>query len=120
MFTTPRRGHRRNRRRGPNRSRHLSTFAPSKSHPLLLLHDKTNINTRTSDVGSIATIEKGLKTTVFRVDPNICVGCGACVEACPYRAITVRNRKAHINHEGCLGCGACMHVCPQGAIRAVG
>ncbi|MBP5343485.1 MAG: Coenzyme F420 hydrogenase/dehydrogenase, beta subunit C-terminal domain [Alphaproteobacteria bacterium] len=46
-----------------------------------------------------------------------CVGCGACCQACPHKAITMKP-----NHEGflypvidkekCVNCGLCVHVCP--------
>lgn len=44
-----------------------------------------------------------------------CNGCGACIEKCPVRAISLNHRGAEISDE-CKGCGICMHACPRGAI----
>jgi ferredoxin len=46
-----------------------------------------------------------------------CVGCGACVEVCHVRAITMDEKegRAHIS-ERCKGCGRCVATCPSGAI----
>ncbi len=50
---------------------------------------------------------------------DICTGCGICVEACRYDAITVRDdRVAVISQENCTKCGACLLNCPVNAIRA--
>ncbi|MGQ9583676.1 MAG: FAD-binding protein [Thermoplasmatota archaeon] len=48
-----------------------------------------------------------------------CVGCGACVEACPTGSISVRDGKAAID-DTCTACGACVEFCPQGAIKTEG
>lgn len=46
---------------------------------------------------------------------DACVGCGACVEACPQQVI--RAGTPFIIEEGhCLHCGACLEVCPAGAV----
>jgi NADPH-dependent glutamate synthase beta subunit-like oxidoreductase/coenzyme F420-reducing hydrogenase delta subunit/Pyruvate/2-oxoacid:ferredoxin oxidoreductase delta subunit len=55
------------------------------------------------------------------VDPEACIACGLCDEACAYRAIRVRFAKggepvAVVDPIGCRGCGACASVCPTGAI----
>jgi len=44
-----------------------------------------------------------------------CVGCGACVDVCYVRAISLDDGRAHIS-EQCKGCGRCVAVCPNGAI----
>jgi ferredoxin len=44
-----------------------------------------------------------------------CVGCGACVDVCHVRAISVVDGQAHIL-DRCKGCGRCASVCPNGAI----
>lgn len=45
-----------------------------------------------------------------------CVGCGACIRACAYDAITVSDKLADINIDKCTMCGACVQACPFDAI----
>lgn len=51
-----------------------------------------------------------------KVNPEICVGCGACIAECPVAAI-VLNDTATIDPDACIGCGACESACPTGAIE---
>lgn len=46
-----------------------------------------------------------------------CDGCGACVEACPEKAVTVESGAAVIDRGTCLNCGQCARACPTGAMR---
>jgi ferredoxin len=50
---------------------------------------------------------------VARVDPANCNGCGRCVADCPYEAVTLRGRKAHVFTERCAACGICAGACPS-------
>lgn len=49
------------------------------------------------------------------VEKDRCVGCGACIDSCPYTAIVMVDDKAEIN-EYCQLCRACLSICPEGAI----
>ncbi len=67
-----------------------------------------------------------------QVDQDRCIGCGACAEFCPYKAVEMvragRRRKARVVAASCKGCGICAARCPamavemgrftEGAIRA--
>jgi len=57
------------------------------------------------------------------VDEDLCVGCGLCVEMCPYGAPELvqtekGGTKARVIEALCHGCGTCVAACPQKAIRA--
>jgi thioredoxin reductase (NADPH) len=54
------------------------------------------------------------------VDLSICIGSGACVKACPEKALGVINGKGIlVNPSHCIGHGACAPACPVGAIKLV-
>jgi len=52
------------------------------------------------------------------VDPDICLGSGACIKACPEKDILglVNGKAETINASRCVGHGACFHACPVEAI----
>ncbi|MBN2482637.1 MAG: electron transfer flavoprotein subunit alpha [Candidatus Omnitrophica bacterium] len=56
--------------------------------------------------------EKGIK-----VINEKCVGCGVCVKACPFGAITLANKIAVIDLNTCTLCGACREACSFDAIE---
>jgi ferredoxin len=51
------------------------------------------------------------------VEINRCTGCGACVDTCPSRALSMRDGKAWVEEHICTGCGDCVPICPEGAIQ---
>ncbi len=55
------------------------------------------------------------------VDVQVCAGCGLCVAACAYGALTLstRTHKAKVNAVLCKGCGACAAACPSKAIQVM-
>jgi thioredoxin reductase (NADPH) len=56
-----------------------------------------------------------------RIDPELCIGSGACVSACPETSVIalVGGRAQLVNPLGCIGHGACAKACPVDAIRLV-
>jgi pyruvate formate lyase activating enzyme len=46
-----------------------------------------------------------------------CVGCKACVAACPEGAVTFDEKGVSIDDEKCTRCGLCVKACPTGALR---
>jgi heterodisulfide reductase subunit A len=59
--------------------------------------------------------------SVCDVDEAKCIGCGACVSACTYGAIELKESKqggkAMVIPVLCKGCGLCNSKCPSGAIQ---
>ena len=63
--------------------------------------------------GAIYADDSGVK----QVDPEKCIGCGACVSACPWHMPTVNpvtNKSSK-----CVQCGACVAGCPSGALSII-
>ena len=62
--------------------------------------------------------------TVAEVRTQHCVGCGLCVEVCPYGApslVESRGRMvAEVNEALCKGCGTCVAACPSGVAEQHG
>ena len=54
----------------------------------------------------------------IKVNRDVCSGCEACLQSCPYDAIVMKDGKAEIT-ELCQLCRACLSVCPEGAISEV-
>jgi len=77
---------------------------------------------------SIATLEAAREARLHepptlhpRIDPLKCIGCGACVAACPEGDVLglIRHKAVLIAPSECIGHGACRASCPEGAIELV-
>jgi pyruvate formate lyase activating enzyme len=53
--------------------------------------------------------------------PARCIGCGACVKACPHGAHRVDDHGVHtLDRAACVMCGACAKACPADALELCG
>lgn len=91
--------------------------------PLILFLIKRSKHQKVSKATFHETVLSGLTEppTLHPVfDPNICFGSGACVKACPEKAIGIIDGKGVlISPAHCIGHGACASACPVGAIKLV-
>ena len=50
--------------------------------------------------------------------PDLCVGCGICIEVCPHGVFALENKKAVIlDKDQCMECGACVGNCAFRALK---
>jgi ferredoxin len=52
----------------------------------------------------------------MKVDREVCVGCGACVNLCPRLAIRFIDNQSYIDEISCIECGTCRAACGVDAI----
>ncbi len=53
---------------------------------------------------------------ISRLDEDLCLDCGNCVEACPFGAIMLKNSRLSIIEDTCMGCGVGTTVCSEGGL----
>ena len=103
-----------------------------------LFHENIDIllgTTLAAVAGEPGRFEVALKQTPNAIDPDRCIGCGLCSQACPvslpdaFNAGLTRRKAVYlpvphnipntytIDPAACTRCGACEPVCPTGAIR---
>ena len=98
-----------------------------------LVHMTSNTRNRVDFICNCCSCCCGLMGTVTRlggaamdiasnfyavVDPDSCLACGLCADACPVEAIVVEDL-AGVNPELCIGCGVCATRCPEDALALV-
>ncbi len=52
---------------------------------------------------------------LLNINTETCIGCGACVDVCPFAALELVDNLAVVNDK-CTACGACVPVCPVEAL----
>jgi len=65
---------------------------------------------------------ESLETTAeLAISPDKCIGCGACIEACPAGALRIDEQGiCECNRDLCTRCGKCAAVCFSGALEMIG
>jgi uncharacterized Fe-S center protein len=48
------------------------------------------------------------------IDISKCTGCGQCVEACPFEALSLVEEKMVRDDGKCIDCSHCLYLCPEG------
>ena len=46
-----------------------------------------------------------------------CVGCNACVKACPLQILKLENKKVVLNNDSCIGCSICIQECKYEVLK---
>jgi NAD-dependent dihydropyrimidine dehydrogenase PreA subunit len=55
---------------------------------------------------------------LIKINPELCTGCGTCVDNCPNRVFQLVNGKSQaVNSKDCMACYLCETVCPKSAIK---
>jgi len=53
------------------------------------------------------------------LDRELCNLCGACVDPCPFDALSMDDSTVERSWELCMGCGVCVEKCPTQAMTLV-
>jgi uncharacterized protein (DUF362 family)/NAD-dependent dihydropyrimidine dehydrogenase PreA subunit len=59
-----------------------------------------------------------LHRTLLRpqADPELCTGCGTCIDQCPVSALSMDDQLPQADDDICITCFCCQEVCPEKAI----
>ncbi len=53
---------------------------------------------------------------LLQIDRSLCIGCGACVDVCPFGALSLDEQEIATVNDNCTACGACVEECPTEAL----
>ena len=93
----------------------INQCPPGGEATMLALADLLDLEPLPMEGGDEEAVEKP-KSTAF-IDEENCIGCTACIKACPVDAILGSNKLMHtvIAYE-CTGCELCIEACPTDCI----
>ncbi|MFH1058875.1 MAG: DUF362 domain-containing protein [Pseudomonadota bacterium] len=68
--------------------------------------------------GNAAIQEMMLARTLLRpaADPELCTGCGTCVDQCPMGALELVDDLPQVDADKCISCFCCQEMCPEKAM----
>jgi NAD-dependent dihydropyrimidine dehydrogenase PreA subunit len=56
---------------------------------------------------------------ISSVNEELCIGCGICMEYCPFSVLSLGDYFVKIDFDACMGFGVCMDQCDQGALSLI-
>jgi uncharacterized protein (DUF362 family)/Pyruvate/2-oxoacid:ferredoxin oxidoreductase delta subunit len=51
-----------------------------------------------------------------QVAPELCTGCGTCIDQCPVSALSMEDHFPHVDADTCITCFCCQEICPEKAM----
>ena len=51
-----------------------------------------------------------------QADPDLCTGCGSCIDQCPVSALSMGDHLPQVDAVTCIACFCCQEICPEKAI----
>ena len=96
--------------------------------PLFAIWGVYYVTRRRAEARSISVREEALAAGLSEpaslhpmIDPKLCIGCKACLNACPEGDIfgLISGKAELVEPSNCIGHGACKTSCPRGAISLV-
>ena len=96
--------------------------------PLVLIWGFYALNGKRRETRALAVREEAVAAGLTEpqslhpvIDPTLCIGCKACLNACPEGDILglINNKAQLVEPTSCIGHGACKTACPRGAITLV-
>lgn len=64
-------------------------------------------------------IAKDDPNNAFRINDDLCISCGICVDECPVNAISEEDDRYIIDESTCLICSQCLEACPTQAMDPI-
>ncbi|MBI5572512.1 MAG: DUF362 domain-containing protein [Desulfomonile tiedjei] len=52
-----------------------------------------------------------------QADPDLCTGCGTCVDQCPVSALSMNGQLPQVDPDLCITCFCCQEICPEKAMN---
>ena len=92
--------------------------ACSKACPRGVMEVRT-VSGESKDAYVVACVNMDKGAEAMKICASSCIACKKCQNACGSDAVIVANNVAYVNPEKCVLCGACYEACPRGTIVSV-